>query len=171
MKTLFLLRHAKSSWTDDALTDHDRPLADRGREAAPVVAAYFQEQGLRADAVWVSSAVRTQQTYELMKPALNGATAEFDEALYGASSEQLITRLARRGGHVSSILVIGHNPCMEMTAWSLLREDQLNLADATDMARKFPTCALAEIQLPAETWRDIMPASGTLVRFIKPKAL
>ena len=171
MKTLFLLRHAKSSWSDESCTDHERPLSERGQLAAPRMAQYFREQGLKADAIWVSTATRTRQTYDLMARAFDGVVLRHDDALYGTSSTELIGMLARQGGDARSILVLGHNPCMEMTAWSLLREDQLRTDPAQDMARKFPTCALAQIELPIETWKDLSAGSGSLIRFVKPKSL
>ena len=135
------------------------------------MAAYMRAHALRADEIWVSTATRTQQTYELMHQAFDDSEVHHLPELYGISSSDLMRLLVKRGGMKRCVLVLGHNPCMEMTARSLLREDQSQTEQARDMARKFPTCALAELELPIDNWRDLTVGTGTLVRFIKPKAL
>src|SRR5258708_4362712 len=85
VRTLYLLRHAKSSWTDPSLSDHERPLAPRGRRAAMRVARYANTEGIRPDLVLSSSALRARETLEVLRPALGpGAELRIDDDLYGA---------------------------------------------------------------------------------------
>jgi phosphohistidine phosphatase len=106
MRTLYLLRHAKSSWSDPSLGDHERPLAPQGRRAANRMARYANSQGVHPELVLCSSAVRARQTLELMTAALGpGAEVRFDDDLYGANADQLLGRLRAVNDRVASILM------------------------------------------------------------------
>jgi phosphohistidine phosphatase len=110
MRRLYLLRHAKSSWDDPALPDSERPLAPRGRRDAKRIGKHLGRLGITPALVLCSSAVRTQETLDLIRPALAEAAVQIEEQLYGASSETMLERIRDVPDEVGSLLLIGHNP-------------------------------------------------------------
>src|SRR3954451_7049626 len=108
VQTLLLLRHAKSSWDDVRLADHDRPLAPRGRGAAKRIAEYMRRTRLDPGIVLCSSAVRARETLELIRPALPSSAVSLEDELYAASGDELLTRIRRVPDAVGSVLVIAH---------------------------------------------------------------
>ena len=111
-KTLLLLRHAKSSWDDANLADHDRPLARRGRRASGLIAAYLRAHRITPEQVLCSSSARTRETLERISPGFTGEVeVEIEDDLYGASAAELLARLRKVSGTVESLMVIGHAPC------------------------------------------------------------
>jgi phosphohistidine phosphatase len=163
LKRLFLLRHAKSSWEDEDLPDHDRPLAPRGRKAAKRMAKHLRDEGIAPSLVLCSSARRTRQTLERVEP--RGAV-RVERELYGASASQLLERLRRVPDETQSVMLIGHNPAVQELALELAADgDQL-----ADVERKFPTCALATLSLPG-TWSELEAGAAELVAFVRPKDL
>jgi phosphohistidine phosphatase len=164
--TLYLLRHAKSSWDDPALADHERPLASRGRRDGKRVAEHLRREKLEPELVLCSSAARTRETLELVRPALGDATVLVEDELYGASSDGLLARIRQVPDEVASVLVIGHNPGLEELA--------LELASSGDelerLEEKFPTGALARLEL-AEQWGRVAPGGATLTAYVVPKQL
>src|SRR5689334_20311557 len=110
MRRLMLLRHAKSAWPD-GVEDHERPLAERGRVAAPLMGRYMAEHGLLPDFAIVSTARRAQETWALVAPALGRDTAQRDEArIYEARSEAILEVIRETAAGVRTLLVVGHNP-------------------------------------------------------------
>lgn len=166
MHTLYLLRHAKSSWDDPALADHERPLASRGRRDGKRVAEHLRRQEIAPELVLCSSAARTRETLELVRPALGGATVVVEDELYGASSDRLLERIRLVPDEVSSVMVIAHNPGLQDLA--------LVLASTGDglerLEEKFPTAALATLAL-ATGWGRVAPGSTTLTAYVVPKQL
>jgi len=164
--TLYLLRHAKSSWDDPALADHERPLASRGRRDGKRVAEHLRRQEIEPELVLCSSAARTRETLELVGPALGGATVAVEDELYGASSDRLLERIRLVDDEVGSVLVTGHNPGLEDLA--------LELASGGDelarLEEKFPTAALATLALD-EPWSRLAAGSATLAAYVVPKQL
>lgn len=171
MKTVYLLRHAKSDWSEATLKDHDRPLNDRGRDAAPKMAAYMKSKRYKPDLVLCSTARRTVETYDLVKDVLGDAKVKFEESLYLAEDRKLFERLHWLDDDVSSVMFIGHNPGMEQFANALAalpgRESEEKLHKR--MRDKFSTCALAVIKFPVDTWRSIKSGTGRLQDFMRPK--
>src|SRR5215212_9196904 len=111
MRRLFLLRHAKSSWKDRELADHDRPLAPRGRRATKLIAEHLRQQSVVPAVVLCSSARRTLETLERISPALGEeVSVHLERELYAASEQSLLERLRGLEDGVESVLVIGHNP-------------------------------------------------------------
>ena len=160
---LALLRHAKSSWSDPNLQDHDRPLMARGCRAATRMGVYIRERGLIPDLVLCSSAKRARQTLDLLRLPPDIEVLIEDE-LYAASATVLIARLRRVGDTSRSVLLIGHNPSIQDAAISLARNP-----DAVE--RKFPTAALAEFLLPTVRWKDLGPAVAELKALTAPRSL
>src|SRR5579864_6603655 len=120
VRTLLLLRHAKSSWSDPGLSDHERPLAPRGQQAAKRVARYVDSHGLHPELVLCSSARRARETLEVLRPALGaGAKVRFDDVLYVADADELLGRVLAVSDHVDSVMLVGHNPGLQDLAISL----------------------------------------------------
>lgn len=170
MLTLSLMRHAKSDWSGPGMDDFDRPLAPRGREAAPRMGAYMASIGLRPRLILCSEAVRTRQTLECVLPHLGDAPEiSIERGLYLASSATMIGRLRRVGADVPHVLMIGHDPGMHETALALSGTG--DPVAMTQLARKFPTAGLAVITFAASMWAEIAPGGGTLLRFVTPRSL
>jgi phosphohistidine phosphatase len=160
-KQLLLLRHAKSSWDDPALADHDRPLAPRGLRAAKRIGARLRTDQTPIDLVLCSSARRARETLSLVAPP---GEIEIEDGLYGASAEGLLERLRRVGDDVRSVMLVGHNPAMQDLAIGLLSgADQ-------DAIGKFPTGALATLTFSG-SWRSLAAGRADLVTYLKPREL
>ena len=161
MRRVYLLRHAKSSWKDRSLADRDRPLAGRGRRAARAIADHLGAEGVRPELVLCSPARRARETLERVEGALGDEVeAVFEEGLYGASGAgRGCWRAFARSPEVGSVLVIGHNPGLEQLALALASDG----AELARMREKYPTAALATIDLPADRWSALERGGGELV--------
>jgi len=167
MRKLFLLRHAKSSWDDPSLADFDRPLSQRGREAAARLAVFATRAGFAPDLALVSSARRTRETWAALAEILPSVPARFEPGLYAAGESDLLRRLRRLDATIGTVILVGHNPGVERLADSLGggRGDR----DALDrIARKYPTGSLAELALDIEAWDALAPDCGRLLRVTRP---
>jgi phosphohistidine phosphatase len=157
---LLLLRHAKSSWDDPALADHDRPLAPRGRNAAKLIGAHLRREGIEISSVLCSSAVRATQTLELVAPA---GEVRIEDDLYGASDEHLLQRLRRESDEHQAVMLIGHNPAIQDLTLLLS-------PGAQQQVGKFPTGSLATLAF-AGSWASLAPAQAKLIAFVRPREL
>src|ERR1700743_930112 len=111
MRTLYLLLHAKSSWSDKGADDHDRPLNARGEDAARRMGAYLREAGLTPDLILSSTSRRTRETVDGILPFLPDKTAaRFTRALYLASPEAMLSTLREEGDEAGTVMLVGHNP-------------------------------------------------------------
>jgi phosphohistidine phosphatase len=167
MKRLYLLRHAKSSWKDVSLADHDRPLAGRGRRASKAIAGHLRDRGIEPDLVLCSTARRARETLDRIAPALGTTAIEIEPGLYGASAPELLDRLRSIPDEIESVMLIGHNPAMEELAIDLARPSPA----ASELAARYPTGALATLTFPASTWRELRHATAELVELVKPRDL
>lgn len=169
MRRLLLARHAKSSWGDPSLADHDRPLNKRGRRAAPLVAAALAERGFVPDAVYSSSSRRTRETWERMAPHLGGHPhVEFLSELYLASPRAVLRTIASAPPTANTLMVLGHNPSTHALAAYLARNGNADQRDR--IIRSFPTGAVAVIELAGDDWGEA-EAGGELLDYIRPKML
>ena len=170
MKTIFLLRHAKSSWDDESLPDHDRPLSARGRAAAPRIGAYMRGAGCLPDLVLCSTATRTRLTLHAVLSELEVEPAiEFLEDLYLASPGEMLDLVRSVPDTVEALLLVGHNPGTGMLAGALSGgglPEKMSL-----MRAKFPTTGLAIIELSVNRWKDTVGGCGILKEFIRPRDL
>ena len=162
MKTLLLLRHAKSSWKDTSLADHDRPLNKRGRKTAPRMGRLMQETGLRPDHILCSTATRAKETLQLVLTDLDKSLpVTFLAELYHCDTTHLVGVLREVAEPAASVLVVGHNPDLE-----------LFLAQVTGQSERLSTGALARIEFDLSVWSELTDATrGTLVSVSRPREL
>lgn len=170
MKTLCLMRHAKSGWDNPSLSDHDRPLAPRGVEAAGLVGRHLKQRGIRPDLVLCSTARRAAETLALVLAELgSGMPVEHDRGLYLAGAPALLGRVRAAPDSVGTLMLVGHNPDMHHLAQHLAgRGDPAALRA---VAEKFSTGSCAILSFPVEHWRDVEPGLGTLVEYVRPRLL
>ncbi|WP_339862954.1 histidine phosphatase family protein [Thalassospira alkalitolerans] len=170
MKTLLLLRHAKSSWADPARADHDRELNRRGENAAPAMGRFLRDNGLVPNLIWCSTAARTVQTLGLLgRDFANQADVIYSEDLYMANEKTLLECLNQTHDEAESVMMIGHNPGFEDFAAELFGDGDGEAL--LEMNRKFPTCGLCHFEFDIDHWADVAPDTGRLVRFVKVKDL
>jgi len=169
-RVLYLFRHAKSSWTDPALADFDRPLAPRGERASATMGQYMRIADIRPDIVLCSSAVRTRETLNGALPGLAGKVpVEYERTLYHAGAGALLARLRQVPDKYHSILIVGHNPGLHALAVGLTGG-----GDSGDIARieaKLPTAGLVTLNLKRDRWRDLAPGTCELHSFVVPSEL
>ncbi|MCA1574451.1 MAG: histidine phosphatase family protein [Acidobacteria bacterium] len=161
MKTLLLLRHAKSSWKDSSLPDFERPLNDRGRKAAELVGKFIARQNVTIDLVISSPAVRARQTIDLvLRAARRSPELRFDQRVYEASPTRLLEITSQIEDDRKSVLLVGHNPGMEELLALLVGAEQ-----------HMPTASLAKVLLSSKKWDKILAEKGVLESFVKAKEL
>ena len=160
---LVIVRHAKSSWADPDLADHDRPLNARGRRAATVVGRHLRDAGPVPDLVVCSSATRARET--LARFELPAATdVRVEDLLYGADAPTLLDRLRTVPATVGSVLLLGHNPGVEDLV-------ALLVADRHAVPDRFPTGAVADLRVSNGRWSELAPHGAALRDFVVPRAL
>lgn len=162
MKTIYLLRHAKSSWKDEALEDMHRPLNKRGRQTATAMGRYLADAAIVPATILCSPAVRTRETLD----AISGDFAEpvptrFEQGIYDAAADGLLERLRRLNDHLGSVMIIGHNPALAELLHLLAPDNGHG-----DMADKFPTGSLAVLEVDVDAWATVDPGTGKLVGFV-----
>jgi phosphohistidine phosphatase len=169
MKTLTLLRHAKSGWDDPVSRDFDRPLNPRGRKAARTVGLEMKAQGLAFDLVLASPARRVIETLEEVAVSYGALDARYDERLYLASIATLLEIVRSAPDEAERLLLVGHNPGLEEIALHLSSGGGTGLRGEIEM--KYPTGTVAEIALPLERWAEVKEGAGKIERFIRPRDL
>ena len=174
MKTVIVLRHAKSDWSDSALRDFDRGLNDRGCRAAAVMGRWSALQKLHFDAVIASPAVRVIETLRQFREAYGPCPApDYDLRLYLAAASTITDVLAETEETKASVLLAGHSPGLEdliLTATG--REARPGLRDS--VGTKFPTAAMAMLDLDVDGWADLrngIEGRATLRAFVRPRDL
>ena len=161
MKTLLLLRHAKSSWKDTNVKDFDRSLNQRGLKAAPGIGRLMRKRKLEPKLVLSSPAERARQTTQLVIDAAGMKTElRYDERIYEATGARLFEIVAQIEDDADLALLVGHNPGLEEL-----------LEKLTGEARSLPTAALVCIGLEIEKWSKLRAGAGRLEWLVKPKEL
>jgi len=170
MKRLLLLRHAKSSWQDRSLADHDRPLNKRGEKSARRIGDYLHDEGLIPDHVLCSTATRAARTWDIVSGQLGSvvSTTELPD-IYSADADGLLQLVRAAPPHANTVLLIGHNPALEELALSLYASG--DRPGAEKMREKYPTAGLASFRFDTTDWAEIAPGRGELERFVRPKQL
>jgi len=170
MKRLTVLRHAKSSWKDRELDDFDRPLNGRGRKAARRMGQAIAERGMRFDFVLASPAARVRQTIDgVSEHCRLNAPMHFEPRIYMARVAELIDLIHNIPDEAHSALLVGHNTSAERLVAKLSADDDTGLRARVE--EKFPTAALAAIEMSIERWSEIEPECGRLVELIYPADL
>jgi phosphohistidine phosphatase len=168
VRTIILLRHGKSSWSDPTLADLERPLAPRGERASRRIAKYIRRKKIRPALVLCSPSLRTRQTLEAIEPSLGKrSSVELVPRLYAASEGELLQRLQALPESVDSVMLIGHNPGLHNLARVLASPG----AELPRLEEKFPTGALATLVVDSESWAALGPGDAELVDYAVPRQL
>jgi phosphohistidine phosphatase len=162
VKTLYLFRHAKSDWDAEFGTDFDRPLSKRGRLAATAMGEFLARAGKTPELALCSSAVRTQKT---LRRAIDGGKwgteVEFLDELYTGNPRHVMRTVRGVGKRVDSLMVVGHETAMSETTSLIIGNAEI----------RFPTAAVACLELDVERWKDLEPGKGRLLFFVPPRLL
>jgi phosphohistidine phosphatase len=165
---LWLLRHAKSAWDRPGINDHDRPLSPRGERDAERMRRYLDGEDAEPVLVLCSSAARARRTLELVGPALRGdPDIRIEPQLYTFDATILVERLRAIGAAVEPVMLVGHNPAIQELALNLTGSGEAFAA----LTEKYPTGALAEIDVAGDTWGGLEERMGRLIRFVRPRDL
>ena len=165
MRTLLLLRHAKSDRTQPVSEDFDRPLNQRGREAADGVGRWMKHHHLQPEWVVCSPAARTRETLTLLRThvTIPETLIDFDDRVYLADVETLLAVLARCPQDVNNVLMIGHNPGLEQLLLYLCGEG----LPMSSNGKLLPTATLVQIDLP-DDWRALSARAGKMMHIVRP---
>lgn len=160
MKTLLLMRHAKSSWKLPEIADHERPLNKRGYRDAPLMGQFLQEHDLEPQQILSSTATRARQTAELVAEASHfQGDIIYMSRLYMAEAEEYLNALRELPDQFDRVMVIGHNPGLETLLQVLSSE-----------IKSLPTAVVAQIDLPIEKWGELNgQTNGELIEVWIPK--
>ncbi len=170
MLTLSLLRHAKSSWKNPTLPDHERPLNSRGKAAAPVMGKAMANHGLVPDLVLCSTARRTRDTLDLVLPELKAEPkVVYEDGLYHGTPNEMLAILQAAPGNAGHILLVGHNPELQRFVLDLIGSGPKHLKDRIEA--QLPTAALVVIRFMFGAWKDIGLNEGKLELFLTPRDL
>jgi phosphohistidine phosphatase len=161
MKTLYLLRHAKSSWADATLADFDRPLNERGKRGAETIGNYLKSNNIAPELILCSTALRTRETLAMVTHAAElNAAVRYDQRIYEASSSRLAQVISEIENHRNVVMLIGHNPGMEEILLLL-----------TGKREEMSTATLAKIVFDTMSWTTVVKKRGTLEWIVSPRNL
>jgi phosphohistidine phosphatase len=160
MKTLFLVRHAKSSWDDTTLSDRDRPLNGRGKRDAPKMGERLAKRDVNPDLILSSPAVRALETAEIIAKKLDYRRKDIvvDDRLYAVAADDLLDVIHKLDDKLKRVMLFGHNPELTELAHRLSNK-------ITDL----PTCAVAEFAFDAKSWSSIGKGKPARVTLDYPK--
>ena len=161
MKTLYLVRHAKSSWNNANMSDHDRPLNDRGKRDAPEMGRRLFQRNPQPTIIICSSAVRAETTATILAETIDYPIADLniDERLYGAEANDVISIIGEIDNSIDCAMLVGHNPTFTHL---------INALSGSQM-EEIPTCSMAVLKFPTNTWSEIDQTQGELLDFDYPK--
>lgn len=161
MKTLYLVRHAKSSWTNANMSDHDRTLNDRGERDAPEMGKRLFKRKPQPTLIICSSAVRAETTATILAEAISYPLSDLkiDERLYGAETSDVLAIIRELDNAIDCAMLVGHNPTFT-TLINSLGGSQID---------NVPTCGMAVLKVPTNTWSKIGQVQGELLDFDYPK--
>ncbi len=163
MRTLYIVRHAKSSHKEPGLSDRERPLNDRGKTDAPLMGKWLEQHGIRPDRIRSSSAVRAYSTAERIAEEIGypDSGIRTEDRLYATDTDRLIQAIRETSDEDESLMIIGHNPEFTELANTLgeLRIDNV------------PTTGIVCFSFEVERWQDLNPGEGSFAFFESPKGL
>lgn len=170
MKRVILFRHAKSSWADPDLDDHDRPLNQRGRLAAPLMGAWLADKGFTPDHALLSDSLRTRETWARAQGAFAAPPPATElAALYHADPATMLETLRAAPDRAETVILIGHQPGIGSFCRKLASDDTpAHCARAFD---KFPTAAMAVLDFPIDAWPELAFGAGRFHSFAAPREL
>ncbi len=159
MKILYIIRHAKSSWSSDAVNDFDRPLNQRGKRDAPLMGEVLDKREVSFDLILSSSARRAKKTSKKIAKKLNYAKEDiiFRDILYLADPEKMITEIKKVDASVQSLAIVGHNPGMT---------EMINLLSNIDIDN-LPTCGVVAISLDIKSWLELSVTTQSEMLFFE----
>ena len=160
MKTLYVLRHAKTERDSESGRDFDRALTERGWRDAELVGREMRKRGLEVDAILASPAKRAAETVETFGRGYGELEPSWEPGIYEAGVRRLIEIVQGADEGAERLLIVGHNPGFEGLVWTLADEDAEKVRDA------MPTAAMAAIELPVDAWSDVLEGTGRLTEFI-----
>jgi phosphohistidine phosphatase len=171
MKRLAIFRHAKSSWDDASIDDFNRPLNERGWKSARRIGKEMKHRRMSFDLGLASPAARVRETIDGVTETYGEPKfpIRFEPRMYGASVVTLVELIRSIPADVEAALMVGHNPGFERLVAELTRDDSKGLRDR--VAGKFPTAAMAVIELPAASWAEVEPGEGQVVELLLPREL
>lgn len=160
MKKLFIIRHAKSDWSNPFLSDFDRPLSKRGKTNAPFMGKLLKTKEIYPDLVLSSPAKRAKKTAQKIAKEIGFNKKEilFNENIYESSSNTLLNIIKSIDKKYNIVFLVGHNPGLNMIAYNLIRFDD-----------NIPTCGVLQIDLDIEYWNEISDYNSKLISFEYPK--
>ena len=166
-KTLYLLRHAKSSWADATVDDHDRPLQAKGERRAAAQRDHLIDRGIRADLVLCSTALRARETYDIVASALGEPEVRYKVKIYEADPRDIIEIVNHLDDNYDNVVIVGHDPTLQLLAATLA---MTATGDAMErVRRKFPTCGLATLTFGDAGWSSVAKGVGHLEEFHVPQ--
>lgn len=160
MKEVIIMRHAKSSWDHQGLSDHQRPLNDRGKNDAPRMDQLLKKKGIKPDLILSSDSARTRETLSLMTNLKNVKTL-YTRDLYLADENELLQHITDTEDNVSTLMILAHNPGVTYLIFKLCRERIDNM----------PTAGIAVIDLKVNSFKDFEAGNAELLEFLYPKML
>lgn len=160
MKTLYVLRHAKTERDSESGRDFDRALTERGWRDAELVGREMRKRGLEVDAVLASPAKRAAETVEAFGRGYGEIEAGWEPGIYNAMVDRLIEIVQAADDAAQRLLIVGHNPGFEGLVWTLADEGAGKVRDG------MPTAAMAAIELPVDAWSDVLEGTGRVTEFI-----
>lgn len=170
MRRLILFRHAKSAWDDPEAADHDRPLAPRGRAAAPLMGAWLAERGYAPDHVLLSDSARTRETWALAREALPGAPQGTIVArLYHADPATMLSVLRTAPAQAATVAMVGHQP--GIGGFARMLANGKTSASCARAFKHFPTAAVAVLELDINDWADADWGGARFTAFACPREL
>jgi len=161
MKTIYLIRHAKSSWKEAKMSDHERPLNHRGEKDAPFMADILKKHKIKPDLIITSNAVRAVKTAEIFAGTLNYPIEEilFESDLYLADINDFLRHINSIEDKIDSCFIFSHNPGISEIACHLTGNERIDM----------PTCSIFGIEFNIESWREVKKNSGKGILFEYPK--
>ena len=171
MKTLTIFRHGKSGWDAPVSRDFDRPINDRGVRGSRLMGTYAKAEGMVFDTVYCSPAVRCVETLDAFWEGYGQILhPNWDKRVYLASGSSLMDFLHDIDEDGDHMFMCGHNPGCEELAMMLVPQERGNVL-REELEEKFPTASIAQISIPVDSWADVKPGIGTLLRFVRPRDL
>lgn len=159
MKTIYFIRHAKSSWEDFSLRDIERPLNARGKRDAPKMARYLKDLKVQPDLIIASPAKRARKTASVFREVLGNPPMELEDKIYEASTADIFRIVQDIGDDYSLVFLFGHNPTFTSIANQFTEELIMNV----------PTCGIVKVECEIDSWKNFSRDHGKLTAFYYPK--